>query len=301
MKQKHNFHLVTESPWPLFVSSAALLTPVGAVMYFHHFKYGLFFLLFGLFSVVYFATLWWRDVIREGTFLGDHTTVVQKGLRYGMFLFILSEVMFFFAFFWGFFHFGLGQSVELGCCWPPKFIKDMLPENFTPWGIPLLNTAILVLSGASITWAHYALLDEEKETTYEEQVELLSSPMDLWDNIRRSKAVRHKNEVLLALDLTLVLAVAFTLLQIYEYSHFSFNISDGVWGSIFYMATGFHGFHVFIGSVFITVTACRILQDQLTPRHHFGFEAAAWYWHFVDVVWLFLFISIYWWGTGNLI
>lgn len=300
-RPKHNFHLVTESPWPFFISFPALLTPIGGVMYFHHYKYGFSFLMIGLISIIFFMGLWWRDVIREGTFLGDHTKIVQKNLRTGMVLFILSEVMFFFAFFWAFFHFGLGQSIELGCCWPPRFIKDMLPENFTPWGVPLLNTAILVLSGASITWAHYALLDETKPFSAEEHVELLASPMELWDVIRRSKCVRNKDEILYSLDFTILLALIFTGLQLYEYSLFNFNISDGAWGSIFYMATGFHGFHVVIGTIFIIVTGIRIIFDQLTPRHHLGFECAAWYWHFVDVVWLFLFISIYWWGTGNLI
>lgn len=300
-RPKHNFHLVTESPWPLFTSCAALLLTVGAAMYFHHFKNGLLFLSLGLFSIIFFMAIWWRDVIREATFLGDHTSVVQRGIRLGVLLFIVSEVMFFFAFFWAFFHYGLGQTVELGCCWPPRFIKDMLPENFTPWGVPLLNTAILVLSGATITWAHYALLDESTEFNAIEQVEVLASPVKHWDDLRRSMCVRNKEEVLLALDFTIFLALTFTGLQIYEYSQFSFNISDGVWGSVFYMATGFHGLHVLIGTLFIIVTGCRIFFDQLTPRHHLGFEAAAWYWHFVDVVWLFLFISIYWWGTGNLI
>ena len=208
------------------------------------------------------AAYWWRDVIREATFEGHHTSVVQTGLRYGMILFIVSEVMFFSGFFWAFFHSALAPTVEIGSIWPPEGIHP-----FNPWDVPLLNTIILLASGATVTWAHHAI----------------------------TTGLRY--QAIYALVLTLLLAVIFTSLQAFEYLEASFNISDGIYGSTFYMATGFHGFHVIIGTTFLAVCLVRLINYHFTTTHHFGFEAAAWYWHFVDVVWLFLFVSIYWWGT----
>lgn len=261
--QRHNFHLVDPSPWPLVTSIGLLGMAVGGVMFFHKFLSGgtVFFL--GLITVIYTAILWWRDVVREGTYEGRHTTVVQKGLRYGMLLFILSEVMFFFAFFWAFFHSSLAPAIELGSVWPPVGMNV-----FSPWEIPLLNTVILLLSGATITWAHHAIV------------------------------VGNFQQGLVSMYITIALAIFFTNLQVCEYIEAEFNISDSVYGSTFFLATGFHGFHVIIGTLFITVCIFRHYFYHFSKHHHFGFEAAAWYWHFVDVVWLFLFISIYWWGNS---
>ncbi len=217
---------------------------------------------FGLLLVTLTMIIWWRDVIREATFEGHHTSVVQTGLRYGMILFIVSEVMFFSGFFWAFFHSALAPTVEIGSIWPPEGIHP-----FNPWDVPLLNTIILLASGATVTWAHHAI----------------------------TTGLRY--QAIYALVLTLLLAVIFTSLQAFEYLEASFNISDGIYGSTFYMATGFHGFHVIIGTTFLAVCLVRLINYHFTTTHHFGFEAAAWYWHFVDVVWLFLFVSIYWWGT----
>jgi len=260
--QQHSFHLVDPSPWPLVTAFSALLLTFGGVLVMNGYSTGNFLWKFGLFMVVFLMSIWWRDVIREGTYEGQHTQSVQSGLRIGMLLFILSEVMFFFAFFWAFFHSSFNPSHQLGGVWPPASLVTL-----DPWSIPVLNTVILLSSGASVTWAHHSIVSGSK------------------------------GEAVFALSITVLLALIFTALQAFEYKSAEFTISDGIYGSTFYMATGFHGFHVFIGTCFLAVCLGRILADQFTREHHFGFEAAAWYWHFVDVVWLFLFITIYWWGS----
>lgn len=205
--------------------------------------------------------VWWRDVIRESTLEGHHTKVVQLGLRYGFILFIVSEVMFFFAFFWAFFHSSLAPAVEIGGIWPPKGIGVL-----NPWEIPFLNTLILLSSGAAVTWAHHAILaGKEQQAVY-------------------------------ASVATVSLALVFTGFQGMEYYQAPPTVPDGIHGSTFPSATGFHGFHVIIGTIFPIICGIRQYLGHLTKKHHVGFEAAAWYWHFVDVVWLFLFVSIYWWG-----
>jgi cytochrome c oxidase subunit 3 len=241
---------------------SAFLLVSGGVMYMHQYVGGLFMLTSGFFLVLSSMSIWFRDVIREGTFQGHHTRPVQISLRWSMVLFIVSEVMFFFAFFWAFFWSSLGPNVELGAIWPPVGI-----EVLSAWDVPLLNTVILLTSGASCTWAHQAILEGNKLNTS------------------------------LSLSLTVILGLLFTLCQIFEYFDCSFSIADGIYGSTFFMATGFHGFHVLVGTTFIAVCLFRNFRSHFTTRHHFGFEAAAWYWHFVDVVWLFLFISIYYWGA----
>jgi len=261
--QKHPFHLVDPSPWPLFASLAAFTTTTGGVMYMHGYIGGGMVLSLGFIMILYSMFIWWRDVIREATFQGHHTLQVQIGLRYGMILFIVSEVMFFLAFFWAFFHSSLAPTIDIGAVWPPKGI-----EVLNPWEVPFLNTVILLSSGAAVTWAHHAIVAGDRE------------------------------QGIYSLIATIFLAALFTGFQAMEYIEAPFTISDSVYGSTFFLATGFHGFHVFVGTVFLTVCLYRLYQFHFTKFHHFGFEAAAWYWHFVDVVWLFLFVSIYWWG-GN--
>lgn len=261
-KQYHFFHLVDPSPWPLLASLSSLLLTFGAVMYFQFYTGGGFLMLTGFFSLLLVLISWWRDVVREATYQGHHTSVVQFGLRIGMLLFIISEVMFFAGFFWAFFHSSLAPTVEIGCVWPPYGI-----DVISPWDVPLLNTAILLLSGCTVTWAHHSLVKGDRPETVK------------------------------ALGITIALAVIFTACQVHEYFEAAFSISDGIYGSTFYMATGFHGFHVIIGTLFLAVSLYRVYYYHFTKEHHFGFEAAAWYWHFVDVVWLFLFVSIYWWGS----
>lgn len=259
---KHGFHLVDASPWPIVISFSLLMLTFGSVMFIHGYSGGSFLYKLGIFVTLLTMSFWWRDVIREGTVEGQHTSLVQNSLRIGMLLFITSEVMFFFAFFWAFFHFSFNPSVSIGGVWPPAFIVTL-----DPWKIPLLNTVLLLSSGASVTLCHHSIILGSKE------------------------------KACTSLILTLILATIFTSLQAFEYVTSPFSISDGVYGSTFYMATGFHGIHVFVGTIFLAVCLGRIYQDHFTREHHFGFEAAAWYWHFVDVVWLFLFLTIYWWGN----
>jgi len=262
LRTVHSYHLVDPSPWPLVAALGAGMLTTGGVLYMHRFAGGWSLFLTGFCTILFVMFTWWRDVVREATFEDTHTKTVQKGLRLGMILFIVSEIMFFFAFFWAFFHSSIAPVFNLGSVWPPKAIVTI--NTYT---IPLTNTFFLLTSGATVTWSHHALL------------------------------ARAKRHTLIALILTLVLAILFTLMQVFEYVNAPFNISDGVYGSCFYMATGFHGFHVIIGTIALYVSFIRIVLNHFTNKHHFGFEAAIWYWHFVDVVWLFLFINVYWWSA----
>nr|QLY89857.1 cytochrome c oxidase subunit III [Viviparus viviparus] len=256
---RNPYHLVEFSPWPLIGSMGALFLTVGLVGWFHLHTYGL--LVLGVVLILVTMVQWWRDVIRESTYQGFHSTQVSNGLRWGMVLFIASEVLFFFAFFWAYFHSSLAPSLELGSCWPPIGIHPL-----NPFGVPLLNTGVLLASGVTVTWAHHSLMEG-----------------------RRMSGLQ-------GLFCTVSLGAYFTFLQAGEYSEASFTIADGAYGSTFFVATGFHGLHVLIGSTFLFVCFLRVLVQHFSVGHHFGFEAAAWYWHFVDVVWLFLYLSIYWWG-----
>lgn len=261
--QTHAYHIVNPSPWPLTGALSALLLTSGLVIWFHYNSTIL--LSLGLLTNILTIYQWWRDIIREGTYQGHHTPIVQKGLRYGIILFIVSEVFFFAGFFWAFYHSSLVPTHDLGGCWPPTGITPLNPLE-----VPLLNTSVLLASGVSITWAHHSLIEGNRN---------------------------HINQALL---ITILLGLYFTILQASEYFETSFSISDGIYGSTFFIATGFHGLHVIIGSTFLIVCLLRQLKFHFTSKHHFGFEAAAWYWHFVDVVWLFLYVSIYWWGSYSL-
>ena len=258
-EHKHPYHLVDPSPWPLLGAIAGGVLAVGTVLFMHEITAWL--VPIGVALVILTMYVWWRDVVREATFEGHHTPIVQLGLRYGMILFIASEVMFFAAFFWAFFDASLFPKEATGFQWPPVGV-----EPFPPFDLPFLNTLILLLSGCTVTWAHHALLHGDQQNT-----------------------VR-------GLALTILLGIFFTAVQAYEYGHASFGFTDGIYSSTFFMATGFHGFHVIIGTCFLIVCLFRAMKGHFKPDHHFGFEAAAWYWHFVDVVWLFLFCCVYWWG-----
>jgi heme/copper-type cytochrome/quinol oxidase subunit 3 len=259
----HQYHIVSYSPWPFFTAFSVFYLVIGLTAYMHFFLRGFSLLLMGLSLVVTFMAIWWRDIIREG-FQGRQTPIVMRGLRMGMLLFIVSEIFFFLAFFGGFFHVSLSPSIVFGDVWPPYFFEARV---FNAFEIPLLNTIILLSSGATVTLAHIALLAKERLLT------------------------------IYAFFATLFLAFLFTLFQAIEYSAATFDITDSVYGSVFYLCTGFHGLHVIIGTIFLFVCLWRFRNFHLSPEVHFGFEAAAWYWHFVDVVWLFLFICIYFWGN----
>jgi cytochrome c oxidase subunit 3 len=252
------------SPWPLFTAFGAFFLVLGVVGYLQHYVRGGALALFGLGIVVASVTFWFRDIIVEGTYEGHHTVEVQRGLALGMILFILSEVMFFFGFFWAFFHSALAPSIWIGNSWPPAEIVPL-----SPWGLALFNTLVLLSSGGALTWAHYSL------------------------------KVQNRRESLIGLAVTVGLGLLFTSAQVYEYYAVDFQISDGIFGSCFFLTTGFHGFHVIVGTVFLGVCAIRHYYHQFTVEHHFGFEAAAWYWHFVDVVWLFLYLFVYWWSAAG--
>jgi cytochrome c oxidase subunit 3 len=297
----HDYHLVKPSPWPAVGALAAFLLALGLIIWMRSLGGGaglfgargpsIFFV--GVAGVLFTMYMWWRDVITEAHG-GDHTPVVQLHLRYGMILFIASEVMFFVAWFWAYFDAALFPSavypldvvgpggaptsttevigmVErdklLGSHWPPV-PSEAFHGTFDPWGLPLVNTLVLLTSGTTVTWAHHALLNNDRRGL-------------VW-----------------GLLLTILLGIAFTLCQAYEYSHAGFKYAGHIYGATFFMATGFHGAHVIIGTLFLTVCLLRALKGHFSPKQHFGFEAAAWYWHFVDVVWLFLFMSIYVWGAG---
>ncbi|MGA9657821.1 MAG: cytochrome c oxidase subunit 3 [Asticcacaulis sp.] len=282
---KHDYHIINPSPWPLMGSISGVLFGLGLVMglrgLFGMEKNWVVFAL-GMVGIVLTMAFWWRDVIKE-SHAGDHTPVVQLGLRYGMIMFIASEVMFFVAWFWIFFEMalfhghrsgaacGIQEVCEAWSTWPPKGV-----ETLDAWQLPLVNTLLLLTSGTTVTWAHHALQTNDRKGAK------------------------------LALFLTIVLGVLFTTVQGVEYAHIInhhafFTSGDhnpeaansGLYGSAFFMATGFHGFHVLIGTIFLIICLIRLLAGDFTPKKHFGFEAAAWYWHFVDVVWLFLFAFIY--------
>ncbi|MBI3446589.1 MAG: cytochrome c oxidase subunit 3 [Magnetospirillum sp.] len=257
----HPYHLVDPSPWPLVGSVSAFVLVWGAVGWFHDHSHRTG-VMIGLAMVLFTMAGWWRDIFKEARAGQAHTSEVCHGLRLGMALFIASEVMFFVAFFWAFFHSSL-KVAPMVSQWPPAGI-----ETLDTWHIPFVNTLILMSSGLTLTKAHHALIQG------------------------------HKAPTLRWLGLTIALGVLFLSLQIHEYGTAVFAFTDGIYPSVFYMATGFHGFHVFVGVCFLSVCLTRVQAGDFTPQRHVGFEAAAWYWHFVDVVWVFLFVWVYWWGNG---
>ncbi|HLA01947.1 MAG TPA: cytochrome c oxidase subunit 3 [Aestuariivirga sp.] len=271
----HDYHLVDPSPWPAVGGASAFILAIGAVNWMHGGNWLIMALGFAL--VFYTMFMWWRDVIREAH-AGDHTPVVSLHLRYGMIMFIASEVMFFVAWFWAFFDASLftdeaiqaSRVAVTGGVWPPAGTKI-----FDPWHLPLVNTLILLTSGTTVTWAHHALLNNDRQGLK-------------WGLIA-----------------TVALGALFTSVQAYEYAHAQFAFSregeGNIYGSTFFMATGFHGFHVLIGTIFLLVCLFRAMKGHFTPQQHFGFEAAAWYWHFVDVVWLFLFSCVYVWASAGVV
>jgi len=271
----HPYHIVRPSPWPMVGAFAGMLLAIGAVLYMHEVKIGgidvgFKGIILGVLAVISVMFFWWKDIIHESVVEKVHTPIAEIGLRYGMTLFIASEVMFFVAFFWAFFDASLFAGQEnmyarvesTGGHWPPEGI-----HTIPAFDLPLMMTMILLLSGCTVTWAHHAILEGDTKNFIK------------------------------ALGITVGLGVFFLGFQVYEYANAHFGFTEGIYPSTFYMATGFHGFHVFVGTVFLAVCWLRAKKGHFSKEKHFGFEAAAWYWHFVDVVWLFLFVAVYWWGS----
>jgi heme/copper-type cytochrome/quinol oxidase subunit 3 len=267
--QQHPFHIVKPSPWPFLVSVSLYIILVITVLWMHNYAiYNNFFTVFlplGCWSFLFSIISWFWDIIIEATFEGHHTFAVQKGLRIGFILFIVSEIIFFFSFFWAFFHSSVSPSIWIGAVWPPLGI-----QTINPWGLPLLNTAILLSSGVTVTWAHKAIT-----------AGFIAPASGVVGYNARS-------QVFFGLALTIILGLIFTGVQLFEYIHSGFSINDVI--------TGFHGFHVLVGTIFLIVCFFRHVSYHFTRDHHLGFEIAIWYWHFVDVVWIFLYIFVYIWG-----
>lgn len=261
--KNHDYHIIDPSPWPVIGALSGFTMLTGGVLWMNEITPFVFWI--GLAGVLYTMFAWWSDVIMESR-RGDHKPVVNIGLRYGVILFIISEVAFFFAWFWSYFKHAiypaaLSDTFDGGGTYPPAGI-----EPVDPWGLPLVNTLILLLSGATLTWAHHALIEG------------------------------NRKHLIWGLAVTVALGALFLTLQGVEYGHAyheGLTLQSTVFGGNFFMATGFHGFHVFIGTIFLFVCLLRALRGHFEPEKHIGFEAAAWYWHFVDVVWLFLFAAVY--------
>lgn len=261
-RTRHLFHLVDPSPWPLVSAFSAFFFLSGLAFSMHNLYYSDIFFFIAFIMLLTSMYFWFLDIVQEATYAGHHTLVVRAGLRYGFLLFIFSEIMLFFGFFWAFFHSSFCPSILLGGQWPPVGIIIIPVEEF-----PLFNTALLIISGFSVTWAH------------------------------RGVALGSFKESIDSFLITIVLGFLFIFLQMFEYYEAFFNMSDSVYASVFYSLTGLHGVHVFVGACFITVCFLRLLQDHFLVTHYLGFILAIWYWHFVDVVWILLFLSLYGWGN----
>nr|YP_010131887.1 cytochrome c oxidase subunit III [Coelioxys fenestrata]QQD78148.1 cytochrome c oxidase subunit 3 [Coelioxys fenestrata] len=257
--QNHPYHLVTLSPWPI-INALNLFNLLFSMIYW--FNLNMFMLvMFNFLTLIISMNLWWRDIIRESTFQGNHTMSVTKLLKLSMILFITSELFFFISFFWTYFHNSISPSIEIGMMWPPK---NIYPLN--PFKLPLLNSLILISSGFTLTWSHNCIL-----------------------NKKYKKSIK-------TLFLTIILGLLFMMIQFFEYFETPFCINDSIFGSIFFLTTGFHGLHVMIGIIFLLYSMIRLNKFHFSSIHHFNFESSSWYWHFVDVIWLFLYLSIYWWN-----
>lgn len=260
MRKYHPFHLVDASPWPIVLSGSLLTLVIGGIIFMHYNKIQI--LILGLLLSASSMYLWFRDIVREGTYLGYHNSYVTKGLKIGMILFIVSEICFFFSFFWAFFHSSLSPTADISFNWPPDHIVVLNIFHH-----PIVNTILLLFSGLTVTICHHSLVNGDREKSIDSMIA------------------------------TLILGSLFLLIQFIEYKSSTFCFADGIYGSTFFMLTGFHGLHVMVGTILLYISLIRLSDYQFSRHHHFGFEASVWYWHFVDVVWLFLVLCIYWWGS----
>ena len=286
---RHPFHILTSSPWPFVTALQIFLFLFGFIFFMHDFLYSGFFCGLGFLLLIYSLYRWGSDVVYESTILGQHTNEIQTGLRFGVVLFIVSEIMFFFSFFWTFFYSSVSPAVQIGAIWPPIGI-----QTIDAWSLPFLNTLLLLTSGVFATLGHLI-----SQNIGRGHADILTKVGGLvTPNYASSKTVNFFFFLsLFCFVSSIVFGSIFTGVQVYEYLNSSFTISDGAYGSIFYMATGFHGFHVLLGTCFLVITAYRFYRGDFLGRYFLGLEGAVWYWHFVDVVWIFLFICIYWWGA----
>lgn len=260
-KYFHRFHIVQPSPWPILMSLSLLIFTMSLTASFQNYQFSLSALTISTVFILLTFFFWFRDIVKESTYLGFHTILVQIGIKLGFYLFVISEIFVFFSVFWAFFYASFSPNIEIGCVFPSIGIIA-----FNPWSIPLLNTLILLTSGVSLTWAHHSIVHG------------------------------NRGETLIGLGLTILLGVIFTLFQYLEYVEATFTITDSIYGCTFFSATGLHGLHVIVGTLLLIACFFRALDYEFTKHHHLGFELAILYWHFVDIVWLFLFVVIYWWS-----
>lgn len=334
-KFRHPFHIVEVSSWPIFISFAALMLTVSFVSFFQGLFLGLFSFFLAFFVVLSIFFFWIIDVLKESemnilNFLGFtnvafklktnnvlflkennfllknlimftpkyHSLNVRLGLKFGFVLFIISEIMFFFSFFWAYFHSSLAPVIQIGSVWPSSGLTVI-----DPWGVPFLNTLVLVTSGATLTFAHYSLIECQNFLNILDKflfTKIFINNLDLKFNYIRNLNLKLSFSLINIIYFyifTLFLAILFIFLQFQEYVNAPFSISDGIYGSVFFMATGFHGLHVLIGTFFLLFCFLQLIFKEITKVESISLECAIWYWHFVDVVWLFLFITVYWWGN----
>nr|YP_010999046.1 cytochrome c oxidase subunit III [Pealius mori]WPM91804.1 cytochrome c oxidase subunit III [Pealius mori]CAD5105721.1 cytochrome c oxidase subunit 3 [Pealius mori] len=259
MMSNHFFHLVNFSPWPILM--AFNLINVGSSIIIMILNKELIPVSIAVILVLMIKFQWWRDVVREALYEGAHSKMVKQGISMGVLSFIISELCFFVSFFWMYFYLSLSPDMVMGMVWPPAGITSV---NFLD--IPLLNTLILLASGFFITWSHYSLM---KSSDSEMKISYVTA---------------------------ILLGIYFFIIQMYEYYELSFDLSDSAFGSSFFILTGFHGFHVVVGILFLSVNFKRLINNNFSMMYPMGFEYSIWYWHFVDVVWLFLYLFLYWWG-----
>nr|AKM70228.1 cytochrome oxidase subunit III [Anoecia fulviabdominalis] len=254
------YFILSLSPWPILMSINTFNFMISNIMLMNFMLNKIFTL--NIILMLMIAMIWWRDIIRESTFQGNHNFFIMNLIKFSMILFIIFEMFLFISFFWNFLHNSLAPSIELGLNWPPKNIKF-----FNPTLIPLLNTIILLTSSFTVTLFHFYLLNNNKKKTVKLMI------------------------------YTIILSMYFIILQGIEYKQATFTFSDSIFGSSFFMATGFHGLHVIIGTIFLILNLIRMTKLHISYIHHISFELAAWYWHFIDIIWLFLYMTFYWWNN----
>lgn len=256
MKKNFPFHIVTISPWPIIASINLINLILRTILWIY--LNNLILIIINLIILILVSLIWFRDIIRERTFQGIHSLLIISIIKFRIIIFIISELFFFISFFWTFFHNSISPSIEINFSWPPLIIKF-----FNPFEIPLLNSIILIISGFTVTLRHYNLLNNKSKSR------------------------------ILNLIFTIILGFYFNLIQIFEYYNSFFCINDRIFGSIFYLSTGFHGIHVLIGTLILLYSLIRIYKNHFSSIHHINFEFSIWYWHFVDVIWLFIYIFYY--------